>query len=42
MKGIAKACQELTTYSIVRVQLTEKRYVALKNLVDEGCIWIYL
>ena len=38
MKGIAKACQEMTTYSIVRVQLTEKRYVALKNLVDEG--WV--
>lgn len=38
MKGVAKVCQEMTTYSIVRVQLTEKRYVALKNLVDEG--WV--
>lgn len=36
MENYAKLCNELTTYSMLRVQLSEKKYNGLKNLVEDG------
>ena len=38
MEGSAKVRNELTTYSMLRVQLSEKKYNGLKNLIEEG--WV--
>jgi len=38
MKGIAYPCNEVTTTSMLRVQVTENKYKGLKNLVDDG--WV--
>lgn len=38
MKGIAYPCNEVTTTSMLRVQVTEKKYNGLKSLVDDG--WV--
>lgn len=38
MEGFTKVRNELTTYSMLRVQLSEKKYNGLKNLIEEG--WV--
>ena len=38
MEGIVKVCNELTTCAMLRVQLNEKKYNGLKNLVEDG--WV--